>query len=81
VETKFAFTALFSGKEAVVARAVVGVPGLAIDHQLVAFPTWTQANEFARQLNERFGLSAFESSAIVTDAILAARIDGFRLRQ
>jgi hypothetical protein len=70
---QLAFTAIFSGDEAVLARAVAGLPGLAIDGHLGALATWTQANECARRLNEGLGLSASESRSIVTDAILTAQ--------
>ena len=52
-----AFTAILSGKQGVVARAVVGLPGLASDPQFATFPSFTQANEFAQRLNEGFGLT------------------------
>jgi hypothetical protein len=70
---QLAFTAIFSGDEAVLARAVAGLPGLAIDRHLGAFATWTQANECARRLNEGLGLKPSESRSIVTDAMLAAQ--------
>ena len=35
--------------EGVVAKAVVGLPGLASDPQFATFPSFTQANEFAQR--------------------------------
>lgn len=67
-----AFAAVFSPRRAVLALAVKGLPGLAIDEQLGSFPTWTEASAFARRLNEGLGLSACEARQIVTDAILGA---------
>jgi hypothetical protein len=49
VRAQVAFTAILSGKEGVVAKAVVGLPGLASDPQFATFPSYTQANEFAQR--------------------------------
>jgi hypothetical protein len=69
---QLAFTAMLSGNEAVLGRAVLGLPGLAVDRECGTFATWTQANDCARQLNEGLGLSPSESRDIVTDALLTA---------
>lgn len=70
---QLAFTALFSGNVAVLAKAVVGLPGLTVDKSFGTFPTWTQANERARQLNQRLGLTHSEGRAIVTEVMLEAQ--------
>ena len=68
-----AFTAIFAGcGDAVVARAVVGLPGLTVDERFGSFPTWTQANERARQLNEGLGLTQSQVRAIVIEVRLKA---------
>lgn len=67
-----AFTALLSGSDAVLGRAVAGLPGLIVDRQQGTFATWTQANDCARRLNETLGLSPSESRGIVIDALLTA---------
>lgn len=67
-----AFAAIPSGQRAVLGLAIEGLPGLVVDPQLGTFPTWTEANAFARRLNQALGLSACESRQIVIDAILGA---------
>src|SRR5215472_11660254 len=68
-----AFTAILSGKQGVVARAVVGLPGLASDPQFATFPSFTQANEFAQRLNEGLGLTPSQARTIVIDVMVKAQ--------
>jgi hypothetical protein len=70
---QFAFTALLSRNEALLAKAVVGLPGLTVDNRFGTFRTWTQANERARQLNQRLGLTPSQGRAIVTEVLLEAQ--------
>lgn len=70
---QLAFTAEFVGNQVVIAKAIVGLPGLAVDPQFGSFPTWTQANECARRLNEGLGLSQSQVREIVTEVTLAAQ--------
>ena len=70
---QLAFTAAFARKRPILARAVIGLPGLATDQEFGPFPTFTQANEFAQRLNEGLGLSPSETRAIVNEAILTAQ--------
>ena len=72
---QFAYTAATdygAGNKAVLATAVVGVPGLAIELRFGTFDTWTQANEYAERLNGDLGLTPSQSRTIVTDARLKA---------
>ncbi|HEY6944845.1 MAG TPA: hypothetical protein VI431_06870 [Candidatus Acidoferrum sp.] len=73
MSAQLAFAAAFDGNQAVVARAVAGLPGLAIDLQFGSFPTWTQANECARRLNDGLGLSQSQARSLVTDVTLAVQ--------
>ena len=73
VRAQVAFTAILSGKEGVVAKAVVGLPGLASDPQFATFPSFTQANEFAQRLNEGLGLTPSQARTIVTDVMVKAQ--------
>ena len=73
MRAQVAFTAILSGKEGVVARAVVGLPGLASDPQFARFPSFTQANEFAQRLNEGLGLTPSQARTIVTDVMVKAQ--------
>ena len=73
VGAQVAFTAILSGREGVVARAVVGLPGLASDPQFATFPSFSQANEFAQRLNEGLGLTPSQARAIVTDVLATAQ--------
>src|SRR6516164_542227 len=72
-ESASTFTAILSGKEGVVAKAVVGLPGLASDPQFATFPSYTQANEFAQRLNEGLGLTPSQARTIVTDVMVKAQ--------
>jgi len=69
---QLAFAAALAGDEAVLAEAVLGLPGLTVDKRFGTFPTWTQANERARRLNEGLGLTQSQAQAIVTEVRLAA---------
>jgi len=73
VGAQVAFTAILSGKEGLLARAVVGLPGLACDRQFATFPSFSQANEFAQRLNEGLGLTPSQARAIVTDVTATAQ--------
>jgi hypothetical protein len=70
VTTRLAFAAEFWGDKAVICRVIEGRAGLVVDPQFGLFSTWTEANEFARRLNDKLGLTASDSHQIVTDAIL-----------
>jgi len=67
---RIAFTAGMPGESVAVYRATEGHPGLLIDPEFGYFETWTQANEFARRLNEGLGLTATDANYIVFGAIL-----------
>jgi hypothetical protein len=69
---QLAFTASPWPNGAILACAVVGLPGLALDEQQRNFPTWTQANAYALKLNEGLGLTPLESRILVNDVRLAA---------
>lgn len=72
---QFAYTAAtyyHAGNKAVLATAVVGVPGLAMEPRFGTFDTWTQANEYAERLNGDLGLTQSQSRTIVADAMLMA---------
>ena len=69
---QWAYTATYARDQAVLAKAVVGVPGLAVVQGFGTFRTWTQANEYAERLNADLGVTPAQSSTIVTDAMLKA---------
>lgn len=71
--SQVAFTAILSGNEGIVAKAVVGLPGLASDPEFATFPSFTQANEFAQRLNEGLGLTPSQARTIVTDVMVKAQ--------
>jgi hypothetical protein len=54
----------------VVCRAIEDCPGPVVDQEFGQFETWTQAQDFARQLNEGLDLDLVEARQIVTSAIL-----------
>lgn len=72
MERRFAFTAQFWGKGAVVCRATEDRPSPVVEQQFGEFPTWTQANNFASKLNEGLDLGHHEVRQIVTSSFLAA---------
>jgi hypothetical protein len=71
MEPRFAFTAQFWDKGAVVCRAVEDRPGPVVEQQFGQFHTWTQANTCADKLNEGLGLDPCDVRQIVTSSFLA----------
>ena len=65
-EERFAFTAKYWGQHAVVCRAVEDRPGPIVVQEFGEFDSWTQANSFARRLNEGLDLDPIEANRIVT---------------
>jgi hypothetical protein len=70
MKERLAFTANFLGDAAVVCRAIEDRPGPIADLAFGRFETWTQAQAFARRLNEDLKLDPAEARQIVTSAIL-----------
>jgi len=70
MQERLAFTANFLGDAAVVCRAIEDRPGPIADLAFGRFETWTQAQAFARRLNEDLKLDPGEARQIVTSAIL-----------
>lgn len=68
---RFAFAAQFWGDRAVVCRAVEDRPGPVVEQQFGEFPTWTQAHDCARRLNEGLDLDPLDVRRIVTSSLLA----------
>src|ERR1051325_1896115 len=71
MEPRFAFTAQFWDKGAVVCRAVEDRPGPVVEQQFGQFHTWTQANTCADKLNEGLGLAPRDVRQSVTSSFLA----------
>ena len=63
---RFAFTAKYWGRRAVVCRAVEDRPGPMVVQEFGQFASWTQANTFARKLNEGLDIDVVEANRIVT---------------
>jgi hypothetical protein len=70
MQERLAFTASFLRDAAVVCRAIEDRPGPIADLAFGRFETWTQAQAFARRLNEDLKLDPAEARQIVTSAIL-----------
>jgi len=70
MKERLAFTATFLGDAAVVCRAIEDRPGPIADPAFGRFETWTQAQAFARRLNEDLKLDPVEARQIVTSSIL-----------
>ena len=78
-ENRLAFTAAYWGQQAVVCRALENRPGPAVDQEFGEFRTWTEANSFARKLNEGLDLTPEDTLQIVNSALLASPRWGFDL--
>jgi hypothetical protein len=72
IQERLAFTASFWGNGAVVCRAIEDSPGPVVDQEFGPFETWTQAQDFARQLNEGLELQPAEARQIVTSSVLGS---------
>lgn len=70
MQDRFAFTASYWGKGAVVCRAIEGQPWPVVEREFGEFETWTQANFFATCLNERLDIHYAEAEQIITSAFL-----------
>jgi len=70
MKERLAFTAIFLGDAAVVCRSIEDRPGPIADLAFGRFETWTQAQAFARRLNEDLKLDPAEARKIVTSSIL-----------
>ena len=55
-----------------VCRADENRPGPIVEQEFGEFATWTEANEFARKLNEGFDLAPEDVRQIVTSAFLTS---------
>lgn len=66
-----AFTAVTSDRGAMVVRVFKGVSGVWPQQEYGCFDTWTQAQSFARTLNQQNGIDPVEARHIVMSAILA----------
>src|SRR5271154_491803 len=62
---RFAFTAKYWGRRAVVCRADEDRPGPVVVQEFGQFESWTTANVFARRLNEGLDLDPVEANRIV----------------
>jgi hypothetical protein len=63
---RFAFTAKYWGRRAVVCRADEDRPGPVVVQEFGQFESWTMAYTFARRLNEGLDLDPVEANRIVT---------------
>ena len=71
MEASFAFAAQYWGDGAVVCRAVFDRPGPVVEQQFGEFKSWTQAQNFATELNEGLNLDPLTVRHIVTSSFLA----------
>jgi len=71
-QPRLAFAAAHWGDSAVVCRAEENSPGPVVEQQFGIFPTWNQANAFARKLNEGLEVTPEDARQVVTSAMLAA---------
>jgi|HubBroStandDraft_6_1064221.scaffolds.fasta_scaffold450373_2 hypothetical protein len=62
---RFAFTAKYWGRRAVVCRADEDRPGPIVVQEFGQFESWTTANTFARRLNEGLDIDPVEANRIV----------------
>jgi hypothetical protein len=62
---RFAFTAKYWGRHAVVCRADENRPGPIVVQEFGQFESWTTANTFARRLNEGLDIDPVEAHRIV----------------
>lgn len=62
---RFAFTAKYWGERAVICRAEEDRPGPIVVQEFGEFASWTEANMFARRLNEGLDLDPMEASRII----------------
>jgi hypothetical protein len=67
---RFAFTAKYWGRRAVICRADEDRPGPVVVQEFGQFESWTRANIFARRLNEGLDLDPVEANRIVICAEL-----------
>jgi hypothetical protein len=70
VAARFVFTAQFWDDYAVVCRAVENQPGTVVAQRFGLFKTWTEANAFARKLNEGLDIDPAEVRQIVSKCLL-----------
>jgi hypothetical protein len=70
MQDRFAFTASYWGKGAVVCRAIEDRPWPVVELEFGEFETWTQANFFATRLNEELDIHHAEAERIITSAFL-----------
>lgn len=70
---RFAFTAVIAERGAMVARVVADTPGFWSQREYGCFETWTEAQDFATALNQRYGIEPMEAQYIIVSASLALR--------
>jgi hypothetical protein len=69
----FAFTAVITETGAMVVRVVADTAGFCPQEEYGCFETWTEAQDFATVINQRYGIEPMEAQYIIVSASLALR--------
>ena len=72
MQRRSAFTAITTQEGAIVVRVLADTSDVWPQQEFGCFETWTQAQVFARMLNEKYGIDPVEARYIVVSASLAA---------
>jgi len=72
MQRRSAFNAITTQEGAIVVRVLADTSDVWPQQEFGCFETWTQAQVFARMLNEKYGIDPVEARYIVVSASLAA---------